>query len=134
MSDSANAQSLTPAEEIAALIKRSRAAQQQIEHYTQEQVDDLIRAMVWAVAKPGVAEEIADLDVVVDPEVIGGVRIRVGDVVIDASGRRTRFPQWFAQSGCDIPEEKHDAELVYYTRHFFFSNPFQLLFVSVPFH
>ena len=43
MSDSANAQSLTPAEEIAALIKRSRAAQQQIEHYTQEQVDDLIR-------------------------------------------------------------------------------------------
>jgi F-type H+-transporting ATPase subunit delta len=25
------------------------------------------------------------LDVVVDPEVIGGVRIRVGDVVIDAS-------------------------------------------------
>ena len=48
MSDSANAQSLTPAEEIAALIKRSRAAQQQIEHYTQEQVDDLIRAMVWA--------------------------------------------------------------------------------------
>ena len=63
MSDSVNAQSLTPAEEIAALIKRSRAAQQQIEHYTQEQVDDLIRAMVWAVAKPGVAEEIAQFTV-----------------------------------------------------------------------
>ena len=63
MSVSANAQSLTPAEEIAALIKRSRAAQQQIEHYTQEQVDDLIRAMVWAVAKPGVAEEIAQFTV-----------------------------------------------------------------------
>ena len=63
MSDSANAQSLSPAEEIAALIKRSRAAQQQIEHYTQEQVDDLIRAMVWAVAKPGVAEEIAQFTV-----------------------------------------------------------------------
>ena len=63
MSDSANARSLTPAEEIAALIKRSRAAQQQIEHYTQEQVDDLIRAMVWAVAKPGVAEEIAQFTV-----------------------------------------------------------------------
>ena len=39
------------------------AAQQQIEHYTQEQVDDLIRAMVWAVAKPGVAEEIAQFTV-----------------------------------------------------------------------
>jgi sulfoacetaldehyde dehydrogenase len=47
------------ATEVAALIARSRAAQAQIEHYTQEQVDRLIRGMVWAVAKPGVAEEIA---------------------------------------------------------------------------
>ena len=47
------------AAEIAALIARSRAAQAQIEHYTQEQVDALIRAMVWAVARPGVAEKIA---------------------------------------------------------------------------
>ncbi len=46
-------------EEIAALVARSRAAQAEIEHYTQEQVDALIRAMVWAVAKPGVAEKIA---------------------------------------------------------------------------
>ena len=47
------------AEEIAQLIARSRAAQARIAHYTQAQVDDLIRAMVWAVAKPGVAEMIA---------------------------------------------------------------------------
>jgi sulfoacetaldehyde dehydrogenase len=47
------------AEEVAALVARSRAAQVQIENYTQEQVDQLIRAMVWAVAKPGVAEKIA---------------------------------------------------------------------------
>ena len=47
------------AKEIAELIARSRAAQKQIEHYTQEQVDRLIRGMVWAVAQPGVAEEIA---------------------------------------------------------------------------
>ena len=47
------------AEEIAALIVRSRAAQEQIADYTQEQVDALIRAMVWAVAKPDVAEMIA---------------------------------------------------------------------------
>jgi sulfoacetaldehyde dehydrogenase len=45
--------------EIAALVARSRAAQAQIENYTQEQVNSLIRAMVWAVAKPGVAEKIA---------------------------------------------------------------------------
>jgi sulfoacetaldehyde dehydrogenase len=47
------------AAEIGALIERARAAQQQIENYSQEQVDALIRAMVWAVARPGTAEEIA---------------------------------------------------------------------------
>jgi sulfoacetaldehyde dehydrogenase len=46
-------------EEIAALIARSRAAQAQIADYSQAQVDALIRAMVWAVAKPDVAEMIA---------------------------------------------------------------------------
>ena len=37
-------------EEIEVLINRSREAQKQIEDYTQEQVDELIRAMVWSVA------------------------------------------------------------------------------------
>ena len=53
----------SPEEEVRALIERSRAAQQQIESYTQEQVDELIRAMVWSVARPGVAEEIAQFTV-----------------------------------------------------------------------
>ena len=48
---------------IADLVARSRAAQRQIEHYSQEQVDALIRAMVWSVARPGVAEEIAQFTV-----------------------------------------------------------------------
>ena len=56
-------QALSPAAEIAELIRRSRAAQNAIEHYTQEQVDDLIRAMVWSVARPGVAEDIAQFTV-----------------------------------------------------------------------
>jgi len=56
-------QELTPAEEIAGLIERSRAAQAQIENYTQEQVDELIRAMVWSVSRPGMAEEIAQFTV-----------------------------------------------------------------------
>jgi sulfoacetaldehyde dehydrogenase len=47
------------AAEIARLIERSRAAQRQIENYSQEQVDELIRAMVWSVARPEVAEKIA---------------------------------------------------------------------------
>ncbi|OAO00788.1 aldehyde dehydrogenase [Sphingomonadales bacterium EhC05] len=45
--------------EVAELVARSRAAQAQIENYTQEQVDELIRAMVWAVAEESVAEKIA---------------------------------------------------------------------------
>jgi sulfoacetaldehyde dehydrogenase len=49
----------TAASEVAALVARSRAAQAQIENYTQEQVDRLIRAMVWAVAREDVAAKIA---------------------------------------------------------------------------
>ncbi len=52
-------QSTTEAEEIALLVARSRAAQEQIANYTQEQVDRLIRAMVWAVAREDVAKKIA---------------------------------------------------------------------------
>ncbi|MEP6869214.1 MAG: aldehyde dehydrogenase family protein [Novosphingobium sp.] len=47
------------AREVAELVARSRAAQAQIEHYSQAQVDRLIRGMVWAVARPEVAEMIA---------------------------------------------------------------------------
>jgi sulfoacetaldehyde dehydrogenase len=68
MAQAAQANYATPeaeadAKEVAGLIARSRAAQAQIENYTQEQVDQLIRAMVWAVAKPGVSEKIAQLTV-----------------------------------------------------------------------
>ncbi len=47
------------ARQIAAMIERARAAQAQIENYTQEQIDELITAMVWANCQPGVAEKIA---------------------------------------------------------------------------
>ncbi|MEM1434762.1 MAG: aldehyde dehydrogenase family protein [Pseudomonadota bacterium] len=52
-----------PSAVIAELVARSRAAQAQIENYTQAQVDELIRAMVWSVARPGVAEKIAQFTV-----------------------------------------------------------------------
>lgn len=42
------------------------------------------------------------------------------DVVVDASGRTTRFPRWFAQLGVNLREENDDAEIVYYTRHYKF--------------
>ena len=49
--------------EIEVLINRSREAQKQIENYTQEQVDELIKAMVWSVARPVMSEEIAQFTV-----------------------------------------------------------------------
>ncbi|MEH6549070.1 MAG: aldehyde dehydrogenase family protein [Pseudomonadales bacterium] len=45
--------------EIREMMARARAAQQQIENYSQEQVDELITAMVWSVARPEIAEKIA---------------------------------------------------------------------------
>jgi len=40
------------------------------------------------------------------------------DVVVDASGRTTRIPGYFAELGAKVPEENDDAEIVYYTRHY----------------
>ena len=53
----------SPQEQIADLVARSRAAQQQIENYSQEQVDELITAMVYAVAREDRSEEIAQFTV-----------------------------------------------------------------------
>jgi sulfoacetaldehyde dehydrogenase len=50
-------------QEMAEMIERSRAAQEQIANYTQAQVDELISAMVYAVAKEDRAEEIAQFTV-----------------------------------------------------------------------
>ena len=49
--------------EMEEMIARSRAAQAQIANYTQTQVDNLIRALVYAVAKEDRAEEIAQFTV-----------------------------------------------------------------------
>lgn len=46
-----------------------------------------------------------------------GEEIRA-DVVVDASGRTTRFPRWLEAAGAHVPEENDAAEIVYYTRHY----------------
>ncbi|MEH6633909.1 MAG: aldehyde dehydrogenase family protein [Halioglobus sp.] len=45
--------------DIAAMMERARLACEQIADYTQEQVDQLITAMVWSVAREAVSEKIA---------------------------------------------------------------------------
>jgi sulfoacetaldehyde dehydrogenase len=47
------------AQEVQALVARAHAAQAQIANYTQDQVNELIKAMVWSCCQPGVAEELA---------------------------------------------------------------------------
>lgn len=56
-------QNLNAAEFVAGLIKRARAAQEAIEYYDQEQVDKLVRAVVWNIVKDGPAQEISKLAV-----------------------------------------------------------------------
>lgn len=50
-------------EYVAGLIKRARIAEEQIENYTQEQVDRLVAAVVWNIVKDGPAQEISRLAV-----------------------------------------------------------------------
>jgi len=53
----------SPEDQIKDLVERSRIAQQQIADYTQDQVDELIRAMVYSVAREEVSEKIAKFTV-----------------------------------------------------------------------
>jgi sulfoacetaldehyde dehydrogenase len=59
MTTTASAVASEDSKEVSELIARARAAQAQIENYSQEQVDQLIRAMVWSCCQPGVAEKLA---------------------------------------------------------------------------
>ena len=59
LSDSDSGKQEEAAKYIAGLMQRAHVAQQKIENYSQEQVDDLIRAMVWSCCQPGIAEDIA---------------------------------------------------------------------------
>ncbi len=58
--------------------------------------------------------------------VAGGLKLKISndasevrhDLVVDASGRNTRFPGWFEELGARIEVEDDDAEIVYFTRHY----------------
>jgi 2-polyprenyl-6-methoxyphenol hydroxylase-like FAD-dependent oxidoreductase len=42
------------------------------------------------------------------------------DIVVDAAGRGSPFKRWLEQEGLAIKTESHDADIVYYTRHYQF--------------
>ncbi|MBT5700763.1 MAG: FAD-dependent oxidoreductase, partial [Gammaproteobacteria bacterium] len=48
----------------------------------------------------------------------GGIEQINHDVVVDASGRGTKFPAWLDALGSKVTIEDDDADIVYYTRHY----------------
>lgn len=48
----------------------------------------------------------------------GDTETVIHDVIVDASGRNSKFPGWLTDLGATIDVEDDDAEIVYYTRHF----------------
>lgn len=77
----------------------------------------------------GITIDGLELSSTADGPVAHGLRVRrdcapafgevlTGTTVIDASGRTSRFPRWLAAAGIAVPEERDDAEIVYYTRHY----------------
>ncbi len=40
------------------------------------------------------------------------------DIIVNASGRADKFYRWLQAKGADIVEQRDDAEIVYYTRHY----------------
>ena len=81
-------------DEVAAVVGRAREAARAIEHYTQEQVDELVTAMAWAVVRKDHAEALARL--AVDEGGFGNyadkvakINKRVTGVLADMTGMRT---------------------------------------------
>jgi sulfoacetaldehyde dehydrogenase len=84
----------TVRDEIAAVVGRARDAARAIEHYTQDQVDELVTAVAWAVVRKDHAEALARL--AVDEGGFGNyadkvakINKRVTGVLADMSGMRT---------------------------------------------
>jgi len=49
----------------------------------------------------------------------GGEKSEVrADLVVDASGRGTRFPQWFKAAGVDVNHEEHNSKIAYFSRNY----------------
>jgi sulfoacetaldehyde dehydrogenase len=80
--------------QVTAVVERARAAARAIEHYTQEQVDELVTAVAWAVVRKDRAEALARL--AVDEGGFGNyadkvtkINKRVTGVLADMAGLRS---------------------------------------------
>jgi len=69
---------------VAGLVERARVAQQEIENYTQEQVDKLITAICWDIVKDGPAQKIAQM--AVDESKMGNYESKYGKLMVKLKG------------------------------------------------
>jgi sulfoacetaldehyde dehydrogenase len=81
-------------DEVAAVVARARAAARAIEHYSQQQVDELVTAVAWAVVRKDHAEALARLAVDEGgfgnyPDKVAKIGKRVTGVLADMAGVRT---------------------------------------------
>ena len=44
--------------------------------------------------------------------------IHKADIIVDATGRASKFDRWLKDQGVQVTEQRDDAEIVYYTRHY----------------
>lgn len=75
---------INAAEYVAGLMARARKAQEAIEYYTQEQVDQLVKAVAWATVKDGPAQEIAKL--AIDESKLGYYDAKYGKLLKKVKG------------------------------------------------
>lgn len=84
----------TPPGEVAEIVSQARAAARAIEHYSQEQVDELVTAVAWAVVRKDHAESLARLAVNEGgfgnyPDKVAKISKRVTGVLADMTGLHT---------------------------------------------
>jgi 2-polyprenyl-6-methoxyphenol hydroxylase-like FAD-dependent oxidoreductase len=64
--------------------------------------------------------------VLMDGRIVRGLKVERGgtvedmpaDIVVDASGRNTMFPDWMRARGIEVGEEESPAGILYFTRHY----------------
>jgi 2-polyprenyl-6-methoxyphenol hydroxylase-like FAD-dependent oxidoreductase len=92
-------------------------------------IETVLRRYVGRLHNIRIINDITIDGLVLDGATVKGVQVRrdcvaehgtqlLADVVVDASGRTSKFPRWLSERGITVREEDDDAEIVYYTRHY----------------
>ena len=110
-----DANGLESSDDLIALACRRSVLESVVRHHVMDEPGVEIRT--------GVAVRGVSIDQEVHPPLVRGVRLEdgslvEGDVVVDASGRRSPFPGWLAEAGIDVPVEVVDCGITYVSRFF----------------